>query len=134
MANNWRYKGAWKAKQRDTDSKWEGELKDGVLKDCEHHPAPIPYSIEHKYYPDFTVGNYIIETKGRFQESSEASKYIWVRKQLPKDKELVFLFYNPKNRMPGARKRKDGTYYTHEEWADKNEFRWFTEETIEEIL
>lgn len=132
--SNWRHKGVWKAKQRDADSKWEGELRDGVLSKCDYHPAPIPYTVEHKYKPDFAIGNYIIEAKGRFQESSEAAKYIWVRKQLPEDKELIFLFYNPNNRMPNAKKRKDGTYYNHAEWADKNGFRWFTEETIKEIL
>ena len=67
-------------------------------------------------------------------ESSEAAKYIWVRKTLPKDKELVFLFYSVKTRMPGAKKRRDGTYYTQVEWAEKNNFKWYTEETIEEIL
>ena len=36
--------------------------------------------------------------------------------------------------MPGAQKRRDGTYYTQEEWADKNNFRHFTEETIQELL
>lgn len=129
-----RMKGKWKAIQRDADSKWEGELRDGVLKDCDYHTEPVPYTVEHKYHPDFVIGKYIIEAKGRFLESSEAAKYIWVRKTLPEDKELVFLFYSIKTRMPGAKKRRDGTYYTQVEWAEKNNFKWYTEETIKEIL
>ena len=124
----------WRNKYRGADSKWEGELAHGILKDCEHHPDKIPYTIDHNYTPDFKVGNIYIEAKGRFLDSSEASKYVWIRKKLPEGTELVFLFYNPKTPMPHARKRKDGTKRSHAEWADKNEFRWFTEETIEEIL
>jgi hypothetical protein len=67
-------------------------------------------------------------------DSSVASKYIWVRKVLPKDTELVFLFMKPDCSMPNAKKRKDGTRMSHREWAEKNNFRWFTEHTIKEIL
>ena len=32
--------------------------------------------------------------------------------------------------MPQAKKRKDGTKRSHKEWAEANDFRWFSEETI----
>ena len=67
-------------------------------------------------------------------DSTEAAKYVWIRKRLKKNEELVFLFMKPNTPMPHARKRKDGTKRTHAEWAEKNNFRWFTEETIKEIL
>ena len=124
----------WRGNYRGADSKWEGELRDGVLKKCEHHPSKIPYVIEHNYTPDFKHKDIYIEAKGRFMDSSEASKYIWIRKRLKKNEELVFLFMKPNTPMPHAKKRKDGTKRTHAEWAEKNNFRWFTEETIEEIL
>lgn len=126
----------WMYKARGADSKWEGVLRDGVLNCCEHHPEKLPYIIEHTYTPDFKTKDkkYIIEAKGRFMDSSEAAKYKWIRKSLPEHIELVFLFMKPNTPMPHARKRKDGTKRTHAEWAEKNNFRWFTEETIKEIL
>jgi hypothetical protein len=76
----------------------------------------------------------LIEAKGRFMDSSEAAKYVWIRKKLPEGTELVFLFMKPNCAMPHAKKRKDGTRRTHAEWADKNNFRWFDEYTIKGIL
>ena len=32
--------------------------------------------------------------------------------------------------MPGAKKRKDGTKRTHAEWAETNNFTWYSEETL----
>lgn len=129
MRNN-----SWRRKYRGADSKWEGELSKGKLKKCEHHPSKIAYIIEHNYTPDFKHRDIYIEAKGRFMDSSEASKYLWIRKKLKKNEELVFLFMKPNTPFPHAKKRKDGTKRTHAEWAEKNNFRWFTEETIEEIL
>ena len=53
-----------------------------------------------------------------------------IKKTLPKGTELVFLFAKPEAPMPGAKIRKDGTKRTHAEWAEKNGFRWFSEETL----
>ena len=89
---------------------------------------------EHTYEPDFVkeINNktILLEAKGRFWDHAEFSKYIWVRKALPDNIELVFLFANPAAPMPGAKRRKDGTKRSHSEWADYNKFRWFSEETI----
>ncbi len=124
---------SWMVKYRGADSKWEGKLRDGVLNRCEHHPTKVPYVIEHNYTPDFKYKDILIEAKGRFMDSSEAAKYKWVRKKLPKNVELVFLFMKPNLPMPHAKKRKDGTRRTHSEWAEKNNFRWYTEETIKDL-
>jgi hypothetical protein len=123
----------WKTKYKNADSKWEGELREGLLKDWEHHPDKISYKVEHTYEPDFKKGNTLIEAKGRFMDSTEASKYTWVRKVLPEDTELVFLFYKASAPMPNAKRRKDGTKQTHAEWATRNKFRWFTEDTIHQL-
>ena len=125
---------AWRNKFKGADSKWEGELKEGVLQECEHHPEKIPYFIEHNYTPDFIKGNIIIEAKGRFMDAAEARKYIWIRKALKPGQELVFLFYRHSTPMPHAKARKDGTKFTHGAWATKNNFRWFTEDTITKII
>ena len=72
----------------------------------------------------------LLEAKGRFWEYAEYSKYVWIRKALPKHVELVFLFQKPDSPMPQAKKRKDGTKRTHAEWAESNIFIWYSEETL----
>lgn len=125
----------WMAGAAKADSKWEGKLRDTIFKELGWQGDKIEYVIPHKYTPDFVHGEVLIESKGRFRESSEARKYKHIRDALlPLKKELVFVFYNPATPMPHAKKRKDGTKLTHGEWADKNGFRWFTEHTVKDAL
>lgn len=131
------------------DSKWEAKLVEGVMKECLYHPRPLKYTkpaTEHTYHPDFATqtltGCVIVEAKGRFREAAEMKKYIHIRTMLENSGtmidstglELVFLFMKPNTPLPNAKKRKDGTKRTHAEWAEKNNFRWFTEDTIGELL
>lgn len=116
------------------DSIWEAVLHESILKDWEHHTDKVDYVIRHTYEPDFVreIGGkkILLESKGRFWDFQEYNKYIWVKKNLPKDTELVFLFANPSAPMPGAKRRKDGTKRSHAEWAGANGFRWFSEDSI----
>lgn len=114
-------------------SKFEARLA-RKLKGCWYEPEEfiMPYMYEAHYLPDFvpkTEGNILIEAKGRFRSRAEVRKYIAVRDSNP-DIELVFVFMEPKTPMPGARKRKDGTRFSMAEWADRNNFRWFTEKNL----
>ena len=116
------------------DSKWEYTLHRNSLKKWSHHSDKVSYIVEHTYEPDFTKVidgvEYLLEAKGRFWDYQEYNKYIWVKKALPDDCELVFLFASPYAPMPGAKKRKNGTKFNHSEWATKNKFRWFSEKTF----
>ena len=116
------------------DSIWEAVLHESILKDWSHHTDYVQYVIEHKYEPDFVRvidgKKILLESKGRFWDFQEYNKYVWVKKHLPKDTELVFLFANPSAPMPEAKRRKDGTKRSHAEWAGANGFRWFSEDTI----
>tara|TARA_R110000765_G_scaffold2173_1_gene6072 strand:- start:78 stop:563 length:486 start_codon:yes stop_codon:yes gene_type:complete len=116
------------------DSNWEYELHTGLLKKWEHHVEKVNYVIKHKYEPDFVkiVNNktILLEAKGRFWDFAEYSKYIWVKKVLPSNIELVFLFANPSAPMPQAKRRKDGTKRSHGEWASANGFRWYSEDSL----
>tara|TARA_R110000764_G_scaffold107404_2_gene193250 strand:+ start:48 stop:473 length:426 start_codon:yes stop_codon:yes gene_type:complete len=116
------------------DSMWEHSLHKELLQNWQLRGDKIKYIIEKTYEIDFVrqVGSKLIllEVKGRFWDHAEYSKYIWLRKALPKNTELVFLFQKPNAPMPGAKKRKSGTKRSHAEWADKNNFRWFSEETL----
>ena len=106
------------------DSSWEYTLHKDVLQNW-------------KLRGDFIrkIGSKLIllEAKGRFWDHAEYSKYIWIRKSLPKNTELVFLFQKPQAPMPAAKKRKDGTKRSHAEWAEKNNFRWYSEDTLPKL-
>jgi hypothetical protein len=119
------------------DSRWEYEIHKSVLKGWKHHDSTIDYTVSHTYRTDFvkTIDGKIIllEAKGRFWDYAEYSKYIWIREafnELVEAYELVFLFQKPYAPMPQAKKRKDGTKRTHAEWAEANNFRWYSEETL----
>lgn len=134
-----RFNPAWKKANRAYDSKFELKLHEGVLAHCDFHTKEtFEYTISHKYHPDFIWRNngnvFLLESKGRFEDSSEASKYKHIRDHLDSNVEIIFVFQRPANPMPRAKVRKDGTKATHGEWATKQGFRWFTEETIGELF
>lgn len=116
------------------DSAWEYDIHQTILKDWKHHWDRIEYVIQHKYEPDFVKKidgkTILLEAKGRFWDHAEYSKYIHIREALPLATELVFLFQKPYAPMPGAKIRKNGTKRTHAEWAETNNFRWYSEDTL----
>ena len=116
------------------DSLWEYSLHQNLLKNWKMRGDPINYIIKKTYEVDFinTIENktILLEAKGRFWDYAEFSKYIWIREALPPTMELVFLFQKPYAPMPQAKKRKDGTKRTHAEWADTNNFKWYSEQTL----
>ena len=116
------------------DSKWEYVLHRNSLKEWKHHSDKVSYVVEHKYEPDFTKTinetEYLLEAKGRFWDYNEYNKYLCIPKCLKPNQELVFLFSSPSSPMPQAKRRKDGTKRSHAEWAEKNNFRWFSEHTL----
>lgn len=116
------------------DSGFERKLHSTVLKHWQHHGDQVSYVVEHNYEPDF-VRKFddqiiLIEAKGRFWDHAEYTKYVWIKKVLPSNTELVFLFDNPDLPMPMAKKRKDGTKRSHSEWAESRKFRWYTADTL----
>lgn len=116
------------------DSLLEQTLHQGPLAGCDHHVGKISYTVEHEYEPDFIhpkEPKVLIEVKGRFRDSVEASKYKWIRDCNP-GIEIVFVFEKRGTRFPFAKKRKDGTYMTHEEWAEKNGFEYYFPDTLPE--
>ena len=116
------------------DSLWEYSLHQTILKEWDMRGDTVDYIIKKTYEPDFIkkINNktILLESKGRFWDHAEYSKYIWIRESLSKFIELVFLFQNPTAPMPGAKKRKNGTKRSHAEWAETNNFRWYSEKTL----
>lgn len=123
------------------DSMFEKNLHETKLSDCDFHNKDylVSYIVPHTYEPDFIWKKgdmtYLIETKGRFSDSAEARKYIFVREALDEKTELVFVWQKKNTAFPFSRKRKDGTRASSEEWADKHGFRnWVQDEFELEFL
>ncbi len=116
------------------DSTLEYNLHTTILEDWSFHIDPLEYTVTHTYHPDFVKEidgtKILLEAKGRFWDYPEFSKYLWIKKALPENTELVFLFANPNAPMPQAKERKDGTKRSHGEWASANGFRWFSRSSI----
>jgi len=121
------------------DSQSELRLHLDQLADFSLHCCKIPYTSFHEYNPDFVLttdqGRLIVEVKGFFQDSAEARKYKDVREALDEGDELVFVFDKPNAKLPWSTRRKDGSYFTHIEWATRNGFRAYgPDATREEIM
>ena len=116
------------------DSKWEYDIHQTILKDWKHHYESIKYIIKKNYEVDFakTINDktILLEAKGRFWDYQEYNKYVWVRKVLKPNQELVFLFLSPYAPMPQAKRRKNGTKRSHAEWAETNNFTWYSEDNL----
>lgn len=102
--------------------------------DAEYHSCKVPYVQYKNYEPDFIIHDGIttiyIEAKGRFRDKEEARKYRDVGKGLAPTEELVFIFQNPKLAMPAAKRRSDGTRFTHADWAEKWNFRYYSADDL----
>ncbi|MFW3388706.1 UNVERIFIED_CONTAM: hypothetical protein RF648_22250, partial [Kocuria sp. CPCC 205274] len=118
------------------DSLLERDLHAGILSCARFHNKEdrVSYSVPHTYEPDFVLDKegrtYLVEVKGRFRDNTEASKYVHIRSYLPETHELVFLWDRSNVTFPFAKKRKDGTKATHEEWATKHKFRHWNRDTF----
>lgn len=120
------------------DSKFEHRiLQETNLCQADYHSCLVPYEVHsnHKYQPDFTIynpnpkqGYYDIvhfEAKGRFNFRHDLIKYKHINRCLKEvNEKLVFIFEKPNTRIPGAEIRKDGTYLTNSQWADKIGIDW----------
>lgn len=110
------------------DSKFE-KLIDEKFPEIEYHPTEkVPYVMEHEYEPDFiyySTKKFYIESKGRFRDRKESSKYPAIKKSLLENEEIIFILMKRNTPMPNAKKRKDGTKQTMEEFLEKNGFRYF---------
>ena len=82
----------------------------------EYESEYFPYVIEHKYIPDFRVGDVYLETKGYFKPA-DRRKMLAVKKANP-NLDIRFVFQAPHNKI---NKRSKTTYAM---WAEKNGFPW----------
>lgn len=120
------------------DSKLEQRLHQGPLAPAHFHTLQVEYTWEHKYEPDFVVDRgdrlTMVECKGYFMDRNDCTKYLWVRRSLGANQEIVFCFESPNKPIHFQSKRQDGSKMTHAEWAEKHGFRWFSEDNISEVF
>ena len=130
------------------DSKFEHRiLQETNLQKEDYHSCVVPYEIHstHKYQPDFTVYNsepeegyydaVHFEAKGRFNFRHDLNKYKYIDKGMKeKNQKLVFIFENANTRIPGAKVRKDGSYLTNSQWADKVGIQWIAVNGVNKLL
>lgn len=126
------------------DSKLELRLHEGALRGTHHHVSKedlLHYTVPHTYEVDFHFEYngvyYLCEAKGRFVDTSAASKLNYVNKYLDRWNvyknsncnrvELFLIFENASTAFPFAKRRKDGSKLSHGEWATKNGFKWLCE-------
>lgn len=83
----------------------------------------IPSS-NHKYTPDFKVGDVYYETKGIW-DSDDRKKMLLVRDQHP-DKQFIMVFYNSNYKI------YKGSKTTYAMWCDKHGIKWTTAKDLEE--
>lgn len=111
-------------------------LKD-LVKSVEYETQKYHYIIEHDYIPDFPIvthsgQTYFLETKGNGRSwTPEVRRKMKVVKKTHPHLDIRFLFYT--NAKFGG-KRKDGTYQTQSEWAEKNGFPYAIRKVPEEWL
>lgn len=94
---------------------YEYEPKDKIL------VYDIPAS-NHKYHPDWCIGDTIYETKGVF-DLPERNKILHLKRCYP-DKRIVMVFQNPKAKI------YKGSPTTYAMWCDKNNIEWCCMKTI----
>lgn len=111
------------------DSKLELELSRNGLKGCDWKPPCLEYYIHKEYHPDALYGDTLIEVKGYFRTSAEASKYVHIQAQNT-EYELVFVFADPSKPIPWAKRRKDNTRMTHGEWAERHGFTYYSQHKL----
>ena len=88
----------------------------------------IPYFIEHKYTPDFSVGDILVEVKGWFRPG-DRQKYKSIRAQLLEiGSDLVFVLQKPNSKV------QKGAKLTMGGWCEKEGIPWFCENTLEDLI
>ena len=107
----------------------EQVISDLVARDIPHEyePEKLSYYVERNYIPDLKIGTMIVELKGYFRQDSQR-KMKAVKAQHP-ELDIRFVFQKASSTIQGAKKRKDGSKMTCQQWADRNGFIW-AEQTI----
>jgi hypothetical protein len=96
-----------------------------------YEPTAIPYNVPRMYTPDFVFdqGEFVVyvECKGYFR-AGDTQKYKAIAKSLSWTEELVFVLMKPNQKVSKT------TKLTMSEWCDKHKIKWYTIETLPELI
>ena len=96
-----------------------------------YEPTSIPYTVPRMYTPDFVFdrGDFItyVECKGYFR-AGDTQKYKAIVKSISWTEELVFVLMKPNQKVSKT------TKLTMSEWCDKHSIKWYTIDTLEELI
>lgn len=118
------------------EQQFRSGLEKSFYKAYRHYQLPFeyemdtfPYIVERKYLADFywREKGIVIETKGFFRQG-DTQKYQSIGKCLPEGHELIFVLSDPRKKV-----RKGGKI-TMGQWCDKEGFKYFTMDNIEELF
>ena len=96
-----------------------------------YEPFQIPYTVHRKYTPDFVydAGHHLyhIECKGFFRVG-DTQKYKAIVDSLSDTEELIFILMKPNQKVSKT------TKLSMAQWCDKYSIKWYTIETLEELI
>ena len=96
-----------------------------------YEPTAIPYTIPRMYTPDFVFNGkettFYVECKGYFR-AGDTQKYKAIAKSIAWTEELVFILMKPNQKVSKT------TKLTMAQWCDKHNIKWYTIETLEELI
>ena len=104
-----------------------------ILQPCgfTYETDKIEYVVPRVYTPDFTfqseTSTFHVEAKGYFRPG-DTQKYKAVVNCLPAFQELVFILMRPDHKI------NKNTKSTMSQWCDKHNIKWFTIDTLEELV
>lgn len=103
---------------------YKSGLEDKVAKQLESKGLPVEYeqykikfiqpAKNRTYTPDFKLGSFFVETKGRFT-LSDRQKHIFIKNESP-ELDIRFVFQNSKQKL------SKGAKTTYADWCIKNGF------------
>ena len=92
-------------------------LLQGLGVSYQYESAKVPYTIQHHYYPDFVLPNYVyLETKGHWS-AEDRRKIKQVKKDNP-DMDLRMVFQAPYNKINKNSKT------TYAQWCERHNIPW----------
>jgi len=110
-------------------SEFEQNVNDFLQKEgFSYETEKFTYEIPRVYTPDFIHDSgVIVECKGFFREG-DTQKYRAIIDCLPAFHELVFILMKPNQKV------RKGTKLTMAEWCNKYNIKWFSLETIQDLI
>lgn len=109
-------------------SEFEQSVNERLKGQFEYETEKVSYYIPRVYTPDFVhPSGVLVECKGFFREG-DTQKYKAIKDCLPCFNELVFVLMKPDQKV------RKNTKLTMAQWCDKHGIKWYTIDTLQELI